>query len=633
MISVTIGIKLFVLPVLIPQTLQPEKPKPQVEYLENVVVVWLDYSTRKPNDNQTSKSQLEQIVNSVQIFTKPEECQSFMSTIKDEKILVIMSGIVEEKFVSNVHDTKQLESIYILAPNKSKTGTWFKQYPEIRGVYSTMLSLCEQLSKDVKMIDRNFLGFEVIERSSSNNASKTSQQDALFMYDQLFQDIVLAVPNEKMQDLYEFCEQQYQRNDKEQEFLKTFKQNYSFHHPVWWYSQESFLYRMLNKALRTHQYDILYLLRIFIRDLHRDILAQQKKENITQIKLFRGQAMEKDDFDRLRTNEGGLLSISNFLSTSADREVGLRFARDALPDKRKVSVLMEITVDKNMVVPVANISSLSVYKTEQEWLFSMGSVFRIGTLKCLPEGIWVVSLTLTADQDEQLNDLREHFKKSMTDKNICLNFGSLMYKLAAWKKSEYFYLKALETEILSQRRAVLFNNLGLVKGELKQYNEALNYFFKSLEFKGTAASDSASDVATTYNNIAAIYHDQQKLDRAIEYYQKAIEVCNTPGNNDESLVAILQVNIGMILNDQGKYEEALEKYEESLKIRRKIFPAIHPSIANAYAAIANVMSNMGSHKKAIEYAEKAVDIDRQALPPDHPQMLLHISNLETYKQQ
>jgi hypothetical protein len=41
---------------------------------------------------------------------------------------------------------------------------------------------------------------------------------------------------------------------------------------------------------------------------------------------------------------------------------------------------------------------------------------------------------------------------------------------------------------------------------------------------------------------------------------------------------------------------------------------------------------MGSHAEAIKYGQKAVDIDKKALPSNHPQALLHIHNLEIFKQ-
>ena len=611
---------------------KPTKPQPQVECVENVVVVWLDQSVSKIKDSQKSKTQLLQIVNSVKIFTNPEECQSFMSTIKDEKLLVVLSGAIEEKFVSSIHDSKQLESIYFFCPEKSIDITWIGKYSEIRGIYTTILSLCEQLSKDMKKIDHNLFGFEVMEQLLSKTASKTDQQDAIFMYDHLFRDIVLASQDENMRDIYEFCGKQYQGNSRELSFLQKLKRTYSSHSPIWWYTQESFLYRMLNKALRTHQYDILYLLRVFIRHLHEAIAAQQKKQNIDQIKLFRGQSMDKADFHRIHVNKDGLLCVSNFLSTSSDREIGLRFAREALHDRNKVSILMEITVNNNTMVPVANITNLSAYEAEKEWLFSMGSVFRIGSIECLSEGIWVVPLTLTDDENRNLSDLKQHFKRSMADTNVCSNFARLMYQLAAWRKSEYFYLMALETETTWQRRSVLFNNLAMVKDELKLYDEALAYYHKSLKLKEMKAFDSSVDNTTTYNNIATLYYKQKKMDQAIKYFQKAIEDSDVQGKKNEELVATLYANIAAVLNDQGKHEEALEKCEESLKICVKIFPSIHPSIASTYDRIAYTMHYMGSHAKAIEYAQKAVDIDRQALPLDHPQTLLHMEHLKLFKE-
>ncbi|CAF4985458.1 unnamed protein product, partial [Rotaria socialis] len=157
-----------------------------------------------------------------------------------------------------------------------------------------------------------------------------------------------------------------------------------------------------------------------------------------------------------------------------------------------------------------------------------------------------------------------------------------------------FYLMALENETTWQRRSVLFNNLAMVKGELKKYDEALAYYQKSLELEDAKGSDSKTDKATTYNNIATLYHKQKKKDQAIEYFQKAIEACNAQGNTDDDLVSTLHANIAMILDDQGKYEEALAKSEESLKIRIKIFPAIHPSVASGYGTIANILHSMGS---------------------------------------
>ena len=190
---------------------------PKVEYVEDVIVVWLDQSPNNKLANKTSTNQLKQTVNCVKVFIDSEKCLTFMSGLKNEKVLIVLSGLVEETFVSNVHDDKKLESIYVFSPGKAKTETWFDKYPEISGVYTSLVSLSDQLSKDIKAISYNLVGFEIVEKSSS----KSNQQDAAFMYDQLFQDIVLAESDENMQDMFEFCEQQYRGKN----FSKNSKPN------------------------------------------------------------------------------------------------------------------------------------------------------------------------------------------------------------------------------------------------------------------------------------------------------------------------------------------------------------------------------------------------------------------------
>ena len=331
--------------------------------------------------------------------------------------------------------------------------------------------------------------------------------------------------------------------------------------------------------------------------------------------------MEKNEFERVRASEGGLLSVANFFSTSSDREVALKFASQSLNNPKKVSVLMEIMVNQDSAVPVANISQQSQYANEKEWLFSMGSVFRIGLCIRTSDGIWALNLTTTSDQDEQLKALRVFLKKSMEDTNSCLNFARLMRQLAAWKKSEYFYLMALQTETEWQRCSVLYNDLGKVTSEMGENDSALTYCRRSLALRELFEPENKANRATIYNNIATIYFKKLETSEAMKYYRKALESAEYLEERNESLIATLYGNLATILNNQRKLEEALENNKESLKIRLKILPAMHPDIAWGFNNMASTLYQMSSHEQAVEYAQKAVDIDRKVLPSDHPQTL------------
>jgi tetratricopeptide (TPR) repeat protein len=611
----------------------PDKPQPNVGNVENFVIVWLHDSNSKFADNEMFKTQLQEIANTVQSFTDAERCYAFISGIKAEKIFMIISGKAQQSFVSKIHDAEQLQSIYLLCPDKTNNGSWISQYHEIRGVYKTVTSLSKQLKIDSKDLDRQLAGFELMKGSQSNTTSKANQQEASFMYDQLFRNIVLKTTEEDMQDLFEFCETKYRDNPREQKFINLLKTEYSSHTPAWWYSQDSFIYRMLNRALRTHQYETLYIFRVFIRHLHQQLVEEQKKQSDQPNVLFRGQIMEKNIVEEIRANTGGLLSISNFNSTTSDRKVALEFALRPILNRNQVRILMEITADKCETVPMASISKSSVFKYEEEWLFSMGSVFRIGALEHSSDGISIIHLTLTDDYDEQLHDLKNYFSQSMEDSNNCLNFANLMQQLASWKKSEYFFLKALQTETTPPRRSAILNNLGMVKGAMQKNDEALDCYLLSIELKEADGSSGTCNTATTYNNIATLYHKQSKMTEAIEYYRKAMVACESQTDEGKKLCATLYGNMAMVYNGEGKYDEALKNIEESLRICMEIFPKIHPNIASTCSSMSIILHNMGSHAAAVEYAQKAVDIDHQALPKDHPDALTHIKNLEAFKQQ
>ncbi|CAM4848531.1 unnamed protein product, partial [Rotaria magnacalcarata] len=69
-----------------------------------------------------------------------------------------------------------------------------------------------------------------------------------YMYSVLFKDIILEIDeddNKYMEALVVYCLDQgvYQRQ------LKYFQDNYHQKSAIWWYTEEIFLYSMLNKAL------------------------------------------------------------------------------------------------------------------------------------------------------------------------------------------------------------------------------------------------------------------------------------------------------------------------------------------------------------------------------------------------
>jgi tetratricopeptide (TPR) repeat protein len=70
------------------------------------------------------------------------------------------------------------------------------------------------------------------------------------------------------------------------------------------------------------------------------------------------------------------------------------------------------------------------------------------------------------------------------------------------------------------------------------------------------------------NNIGLIYDAWGKYDQAIEYYKKSLKIREEIGDRKGEGVTLN--NIGMIYYARGKYDQAIEYYQKSLTILAEI---------------------------------------------------------------
>ncbi len=89
--------------------------------------------------------------------------------------------------------------------------------------------------------------------------------------------------------------------------------------------------------------------------------------------------------------------------------------------------------------PFANVGKVSYYQGEEEILFSMHSVYRIGQLKQIDKNdrLWQVDLTLTGDNDPQLRALTECMREETVEGyKGWYRLDYLMIKLGNFNKVE-----------------------------------------------------------------------------------------------------------------------------------------------------------------------------------------------------
>jgi hypothetical protein len=157
----------------------------------------------------------------------------------------------------------------------------------------------------------------------------------------------------------------FQPDDKkDKEVMLEFDTSYNPHKAIHWYTRETCIYKILNKALRTQNIDDVSPFGPFIKDLDTQLTNEHqlfiKKQKTPKIYVYRGQLISKDELNRLKSSQGQLIAMNSFLSTSTNRKKALEFATSKPPPNDQLtSILLEINTNlQSISKPYADIKHL-----------------------------------------------------------------------------------------------------------------------------------------------------------------------------------------------------------------------------------------------------------------------------------
>ncbi|CAF1518878.1 unnamed protein product [Adineta ricciae] len=243
-----------------------------------------------------------------------------------------------------------------------------------------------------------------------------SKENKQFIVFQLLLDIILRLDQTSYakKDLLDLSRLEYKDDPQEMIKIDDFEKNYQSEDAPKWFTKDSFLYRLLNKSLRIERINHIVKMRYFINDLHNQLAKLQDDfiqslNGLTNLILYRGQTMKINELNEIKENLNGFISMNSFMSTTQDIEVAIAFSGDGSSEMKpdEISVIYEMTINTNIrSTPYAKIKSKM--NDEEEILFSMGSIFRIGDVKELRNRVYCVKLTMVHIEDQLWNKLTAH---------------------------------------------------------------------------------------------------------------------------------------------------------------------------------------------------------------------------------
>jgi tetratricopeptide (TPR) repeat protein len=608
--------------------------------VENVLLIWLDNSIDQNNsdDYHNTINQLQRVANTINTFTDVDQCIKFLTSTNNEKVVMIISDALCRYTVPLVHDTVQLDAIFILCKNKTSHEEWTKVWPKIRGVFTEIAPISEALKQVVSQYEHNTIpmSFMTINDIDSKNLD---QLDCSFMYTQILKEILFSIKFEQkhIKKFVNYCRTIFADDNYRLNSIKSFESKYHEQPAIWWYTGESFLYQMLNHALRKMEVDTIIEMGFFISDLHHDIERLHSKESNghphgTTFTVYRGQGMSKADFDRMTKSKGGLMSFNNFLSTSKKYDVSFLFADSNQGNLDLVGILFVMTIDSSkLTTPFTSITENGFYgNSEDEVLFSMHTIFRIHDIKPMNENhrLFQVDLTLTSDEDQDLRALTDFIRKEIpSDIEGWRRLGGLLLTLGLPEKAQQLYQLLLEEATDEIEVSAIYNQLGTAKSQLGDYKEAIEFYKKSLEIDQKIRPANHPNLVTSYNNIGLVYSDMNENCQALLSYEKALAIQQQSLPPNHPNFTMTYSNIGNVYHRMGDHSKALSSYEKALAIKQQSLPPNHPDLAASFNNIGIVYYNMDENSQALSSYEKALEIQQQSLPSNHPELAATHNNI------
>ncbi|CAF0751824.1 unnamed protein product [Adineta ricciae] len=601
-------------------------------------LVWLDKFIDVANDPHCANTvaQLQEIVEDVRTFTDVNECIEFINGLKEDYILMVVSGSLGEMILPSIHDLNQIKFFCVFCQDQQRHRQWTSKWSKIGGVVTDIASLCRTIQKMIEHSDQDSTPISIINTTDGKIEKNLDQLDRSFMYSQILKEILLDIDfgPRCVHNFLTYCRKNLFDDDiKLLEDAKKIEETYHKHDPIWWYTSPSFLYTYINKALRDMDLDVIIRMGFFIQDLtdYLDILYSAQHFSRHDGKIFyRGQKLSEERFEQIKKSTGGLLSFNNFLSTSTEEKVAMRFAGPTVKEPGLVSILFVIRIGTSPCsVFYGNVREFSYYPKEEEVLFGMHSVFRIGEIEAVnasDDSFWKIHLTFTNDKDEQLCRLTDRIRReTFTTESGWYRLGNLLNTLGEYSKAELVCDAMFAQSTRQADLASVYHLLGMIRYGQGKYKESIKAYNTSIEIKKKIFSSTNPSLAATHSNIGEVYNALGRYNEAFSSHNNALKIKRSHLSEDHPDLAISYDNIGSVLYNMSVYSQAILHFEKALEIRLKDLPSTHPDIAQSYHNLGSAYFRLEENSEALSYFNKAIDIKQKSLPDKH------ISLATTYK--
>jgi tetratricopeptide (TPR) repeat protein len=607
------------------------------ERSEQFILIWLDgYCEENSLDTLRTKTLFRQLSDRCLFFNRTDLFLNEIGKIKSEnkKILVIVSGLFAKEILPKTKEI--LSTIIIFCRNSEKYKHLLRDNLNIIDICTEYETLKHCIHDELPTLKFNLFANQKL---TSLRSLDDEYNNTYFSY-MLFINFLKNMPQTKQakEIMLDKCKDFHRRNEAYLKSIEIFRNTYTPNQAINWYVQDSFVYRLVNRAFRTEDVTLWYLFRYYITDLCTQLESVHKEQNIrSYFTLYRGQShLPTNELDHLKSNIGGLVSTNGFLSASKEINTAKEFILDATDSEEYKVVIFEIFLDaenlKNTVfVDVDQYSGIPNGRGESEILFNIGSVFQILSVD---EGddfeVRKIRMKATDADTHSIKERIDRMQKKYQNGNINLFFGRLLLDMRQYTKAEsYFQMMSHALPKYHKDLPLIYDHLGDLNMRITNWNEALKHFIIAYKIKKKRLAGDHPDLGVSLNNLGNYYKAIGNYADALKCYEKALTCQNNQYNQ-----AITKLNMSSIALLEKEYQRAFDLSTEAREMFDQNSSSSSIPIIQCQGIIGNIYFAQKDYDIAQDFYLTAFEMSRKYLTIDDPYRITSIKALaDVYQKQ
>jgi len=210
-----------------------------------------------------------------------------------------------------------------------------------------------------------------------------------------------------------------------------------------------------------------------------------------------------------------------------------------------------------------------------------------------------------------LHDFNDHVEKILLINAIAESFNSFGHHENAIE----YAIQALQhyqrhVDIMDKcHLAQALNIAAMAIGAMGYAKEAIGFSAQSLELYEAAYGEVHLDTALLLNNIGFAYADLKDADNALSYYNRSLTIRRQL--DDAQGIAQCINNLGMVALMQGVYDESLQYLQDAYELRKSTFSTIHPDISISLNNLGILALKQKNYEQALQYFNEALEMRQQ----------------------